>query len=146
MLEAHKTWDGERCIVVTCSFTPGSCSLTAYKLTPGGYEWGRANKDNSANPQVLAVLAGGEREGGENRGEQEAEVYGPAGGLAFLLSHSPTRAGTGCTSCSDPTPPVLSFTIHRAIAPPFPLSPASPSPCLPGHYEKVQLSDRFLAF
>ena len=29
----------------------GSCSLTAYKLTPGGYEWGRANKDSSANPQ-----------------------------------------------------------------------------------------------
>jgi pre-mRNA-processing factor 8 len=51
MLEGHKSWDGERCIVVTCSFTPGSCSLTAYKLTPGGYEWGRANKDNSANPQ-----------------------------------------------------------------------------------------------
>lgn len=51
MLEAHKSWDGERCILVTCSFTPGSCSLTAYKLTPGGYEWGRANKDTSANPQ-----------------------------------------------------------------------------------------------
>jgi len=34
MLEMHKSWDGERCIVVTCSFTPGSCSLTAYKLTP----------------------------------------------------------------------------------------------------------------
>ena len=26
--------------------------MTAYKLTPGGYEWGRANKDNSgANPR-----------------------------------------------------------------------------------------------
>ena len=52
MLENHKTWDGERCIVMTCSFTPGSCSLAAYKLTPGGYEWGRANKDNSATPMV----------------------------------------------------------------------------------------------
>lgn len=50
LLEANKTWDGERCILVTCSFTPGSCSLTAYKLTPQGYEWGRQNKDNSANP------------------------------------------------------------------------------------------------
>lgn len=50
MLESFKSWDGERCIAITCSFTPGSCSLTAYKLTPGGYEWGRANKDNSANP------------------------------------------------------------------------------------------------
>lgn len=52
MLEQHKSWDGERCVVVTASFTPGSCSLTGYKLTPGGYEWGRANKDSSANPQV----------------------------------------------------------------------------------------------
>ena len=51
MLEAHKTWDGDKCVVVTCSFTPGSCSLTAYKLTPGGYEWGRQNKDMGANPQ-----------------------------------------------------------------------------------------------
>ena len=51
MLEGFKSWDGERCIAVTCSFTPGSCSLTAYKLTPGGYDWGRSNKDTSTNPQ-----------------------------------------------------------------------------------------------
>ncbi len=44
--------DGERCVVVTASFTPGSCSLRAYKLTPPGYEWGRANKDAGANMQV----------------------------------------------------------------------------------------------
>ncbi len=56
MLEAHRTWDGERCVLVTVSFTPGSCSLTAYKLTPGGYEWGRSNKDVSANPQVRARM------------------------------------------------------------------------------------------
>merc|ERR1711934_1184975 len=37
-------------IVVTASFTPGSCSLTAYKLTTGGLEWGKANKDSGANP------------------------------------------------------------------------------------------------
>ena len=41
ILEKEEAWDGERCIVVTCSFTPGSVSLTAYKLTPQGYEWGR---------------------------------------------------------------------------------------------------------
>ncbi len=34
----------------TPSFTPGSCSLTAYKLTPSGYEWGRNNKDTGNNP------------------------------------------------------------------------------------------------
>ena len=54
MLESYKSWDGEKCVVVTCSFTPGSCSLTAYKLTPSGYEWGRQNKDTGANPQGYA--------------------------------------------------------------------------------------------
>ena len=46
----NKSWDGERAIVITCSFTPGSCSLTAYKLTPQGYEWGRNNRDSGPNP------------------------------------------------------------------------------------------------
>ncbi|KAL8117354.1 pre-mRNA-processing-splicing factor 8A [Apium graveolens] len=50
ILENNKQWDGEKCIILTCSFTPGSCSLTAYKLTPTGYEWGRANKDTGSNP------------------------------------------------------------------------------------------------
>lgn len=50
VLENNKQWDGEKCIVLTCSFTPGSCSLTAYKLTPSGYEWGRINKDTGSNP------------------------------------------------------------------------------------------------
>ena len=36
--------------VLLSSFTPGSCSLTAYKLTPSGYEWGRTNKDTGNNP------------------------------------------------------------------------------------------------
>ena len=54
MLENHKSWDGERCIVITASFTPGSCSLTAYKLTPGGYEWGRTNTGDVANPVAFA--------------------------------------------------------------------------------------------
>jgi len=46
----NKAWDGEKTIIITCSFTPGSCSLTAYKLTPSGYDWGRGNKDPSHNP------------------------------------------------------------------------------------------------
>lgn len=50
MLEANRSWDGEKCVVLTVSFTPGSASLTAYKLTPSGYEWGRANRDAAANP------------------------------------------------------------------------------------------------
>ncbi|PWA85083.1 Pre-mRNA-processing-splicing factor 8A [Artemisia annua] len=50
ILENNKQWDGEKSIILTCSFAPGSCSLTAYKITPTGYEWGRANKDNGSNP------------------------------------------------------------------------------------------------
>jgi len=36
--------------ILNYSFTPGSCSLTAYKLTPSGYDWGRNNKDTGNNP------------------------------------------------------------------------------------------------
>lgn len=44
-------WDADKTVVITCSFTPGSCSLTAYKLTPTGYEWGRSNTDRGNNPK-----------------------------------------------------------------------------------------------
>jgi hypothetical protein len=37
--------------MITCSFTPGSVSLTAYRLTPSGYEWGRNNTDKGNNPK-----------------------------------------------------------------------------------------------
>lgn len=47
----NPTWDGEKTIIITCSFTPGSCSLTAYKLTPSGYEWGAKNTDRGNNPK-----------------------------------------------------------------------------------------------
>ena len=49
-MAANKSWDGETASIITCSFTPGSCSLAAYKLTPAGYDWGRQNKDKSPNP------------------------------------------------------------------------------------------------
>ena len=64
----HSAWDGEKTVIITCrfiksshffnvskkcysSFTPGSRSLTAYKLTPSGFEWGRTNTDKSNNPK-----------------------------------------------------------------------------------------------
>lgn len=51
VLADHKDeWDGETAVTVTVSFTPGSCSLAAYRLTPQGYEWGKSNKDESPNP------------------------------------------------------------------------------------------------
>lgn len=34
IMAENSSWDGEKTIIITCSFTPGSCSLTAYKLTP----------------------------------------------------------------------------------------------------------------
>ena len=44
MSENH-TWDGEKTVICTCSFTPGSCSLTAYKITPTGFQWGKDVKE-----------------------------------------------------------------------------------------------------
>lgn len=49
ILADNKSWDGEKCVVVTCSFTPGSCTLTAYKLTPQGFEWGKSQRDQTNN-------------------------------------------------------------------------------------------------
>ncbi|CEI92409.1 Putative U5 snRNP complex subunit Spp42 [Rhizopus microsporus] len=51
LLANNKTWDGEKTITLTCSFTPGSCSLTAYKLSPAGFEWGKTNVDPGSQPQ-----------------------------------------------------------------------------------------------
>jgi pre-mRNA-processing factor 8 len=54
LISENSSWNAEQCIVLTVSFTPGSCSLTAYKLytitphivrTLQGYEWGKNNKD-----------------------------------------------------------------------------------------------------
>jgi len=50
VMAENQSWHIDKTCVITCSFTPGSCSLTAYKLTPSGFEWGRANKDSGANP------------------------------------------------------------------------------------------------
>ncbi|CAK9297987.1 unnamed protein product [Gordionus sp. m RMFG-2023] len=46
IMASNPEWDGEKTIIITCSFTPGSCSLTAYKLTPSGFEWGKGNASN----------------------------------------------------------------------------------------------------
>jgi pre-mRNA-processing factor 8 len=51
ILSDNKVWDAEKAVVITCSFTPGSCSLTAYRLSPSGLEWGTKNRDHAANYQ-----------------------------------------------------------------------------------------------
>ena len=37
-------------ILLTCSFTPGSASLTAYQLTSAGFDWGVKCKEPLHNP------------------------------------------------------------------------------------------------
>jgi pre-mRNA-processing factor 8 len=54
----HKSWDPEKAITISVSFTPGSCSLTAYKLTQPGFEWGRENRDKPNNPQGFSPTFG----------------------------------------------------------------------------------------
>lgn len=39
----NNIWSGLNEIIITSSFTPGSCSLTAYSVTEGGLAWGKKN-------------------------------------------------------------------------------------------------------
>lgn len=55
MMGEDKEMSGDRTIVMTVSFTPGSCSLSAYKLSPAGYEWGCNHRDADA---TMAVPSG----------------------------------------------------------------------------------------
>mmetsp|Transcript_21354 Transcript_21354/g.20514 ORF Transcript_21354/g.20514 Transcript_21354/m.20514 type:complete len:176 (-) Transcript_21354:142-669(-) len=46
IIEDHKNeWSGQDEIIITSSFTQGSCSLTAYKVNDAGNEWGRKNQN-----------------------------------------------------------------------------------------------------
>ena len=45
ILTEHKAWDGEKTIIISAAFTPGSVTLSAYKLTPSGFQWGRKNPE-----------------------------------------------------------------------------------------------------
>ncbi len=128
MLESHKSWDGERCVVITCSFTPGSCSLTGYKLTPSGYEWGRANKDaTSANPQVRR----------DPPALDTPQLTGP-GWVRQGAVHPSSRRRAAAASSRSVVCVVRLFAscVRRAQG------------YSPSHYEKVQLllSDRFMGF
>jgi pre-mRNA-processing factor 8 len=38
----NQVWDGDKTIIAACSFTPGSCSLSAYRVTTAGFNWGKA--------------------------------------------------------------------------------------------------------
>lgn len=45
IMAEHPTWLPNTTITITCSFTPGSCSLTGYRLSASGFEWGRVQRD-----------------------------------------------------------------------------------------------------
>ncbi|KNE65750.1 pre-mRNA-processing-splicing factor 8 [Allomyces macrogynus ATCC 38327] len=57
-LHEYKEWDGDKTVVMACAFTPGSCSLTAYRLTPAGYEWARKHNDQAAANAGNAAIQG----------------------------------------------------------------------------------------
>merc|ERR1711918_126528 len=40
---------GGKTVVMTVSFTPGSCCLAAYKLTPAGFQWATAKDRDKSN-------------------------------------------------------------------------------------------------
>ena len=56
MLAKNNNWDIESTISLSCTFTQGSCTLTGYKLTGLGFEWGKANTDMSPNPPGYSTL------------------------------------------------------------------------------------------
>ena len=49
---ADNGWKPDTAIVLTCAFTPGSCSLSGHTLTKEGLEWGLDNDPNSAEVAV----------------------------------------------------------------------------------------------
>lgn len=47
MADNPNSWTGKDEIVLTTSFTQGSCSLTAYRLTEAGLEWGTKSRNTA---------------------------------------------------------------------------------------------------
>jgi pre-mRNA-processing factor 8 len=52
MLSIFSSWCGEKCICLTVAFTPGSCTLTGYRLNSQGYEAVKLFS-NKSNPEEL---------------------------------------------------------------------------------------------
>ena len=52
-LEDNSNWQLDKTIVLNIGFTPGSVSLTAYRLNHQGYEWIKANKETNPNPALF---------------------------------------------------------------------------------------------
>jgi len=52
LIKQHKSWSTSESVTLTVAFTQGSCSLTAYRLTNSGVEWGQSvrNENGQVNP------------------------------------------------------------------------------------------------
>ncbi|KAM3481951.1 hypothetical protein MY8738_004260 [Beauveria namnaoensis] len=62
LLDAHSSWDKTNTVTVSVAFTPGSVSLSAWGLTPQGYQWGVENRDlQSDQPQGFTTTMGEKR-------------------------------------------------------------------------------------
>jgi pre-mRNA-processing factor 8 len=48
LIGANPQLDAEKAVVITVAFPPGTCSVTAYRITPPGFEWGKNNRDFNA--------------------------------------------------------------------------------------------------
>ncbi|KAF2217376.1 hypothetical protein CERZMDRAFT_30414 [Cercospora zeae-maydis SCOH1-5] len=60
LMAAHPSWD-RKTVTMTVNFTPGSVSLSAWSLTPQGYQWGAENKDLSSDQPAGFSTAFGEK-------------------------------------------------------------------------------------
>ncbi|USW48965.1 Putative ribonuclease H-like superfamily, PRO8NT domain, PROCN domain, PROCT domain, MPN [Septoria linicola] len=60
LMAAHPTWD-RKTVTMTVNFTPGSVSLSAWSLTPQGYQWGAENKDLGSDQPAGFSTAFGEK-------------------------------------------------------------------------------------
>jgi pre-mRNA-processing factor 8 len=62
ILTENNTWNPDTSICITVSFTPASCTLSAYRLTPSGIEWGKNCNDeqyrdaNTSHAERAALL------------------------------------------------------------------------------------------
>ncbi|KXL45341.1 hypothetical protein M433DRAFT_154543 [Acidomyces richmondensis BFW] len=60
LMAAHDSWD-RKTVTMTINFTPGSVSLSAWSLTPQGYQWGADNKDLSSDQPAGFSTSMGEK-------------------------------------------------------------------------------------
>jgi pre-mRNA-processing factor 8 len=56
MLSIFPTWNGEKCISISIAFTPGSCSIMAYRTTTQGYEALKESSNRSLSDEIYQQI------------------------------------------------------------------------------------------